>query len=77
MKKVSVTQGKYKGVVVSKFNIRKIKQDLKAKEKELVELIIQQLSYIGEEAVKIARDKGSYNDITRQFALINRICCVE
>lgn len=64
MAKVVSTHGKYKGVIVSKTDMRKLKSNLQAKMKDIVSLLVKQLSYIGEECVRIARDNGSYNDIT-------------
>lgn len=62
-KKVSV-HSKYKGIIVSKTEMRKLKTGLNAKMKDIADLLIKQLSYIGEECIRIARESGSYNDIT-------------
>lgn len=62
-KKISV-YSKYKGVIVSKTDMRKLKKVLEAKMKDIADLIIKQLSFIGEECVRIARESGDYNDIT-------------
>ena len=62
-KKVSV-HSKYKGIIVSKTEMRKLNTSLKAKMKDIADLLIDQLSYIGEECIRIARESGSYNDIT-------------
>lgn len=66
MAKTVTHNGKYKGVIVSKTDMRKLKAGLQAKMKDIVELLIKQLSFIGEECVKIAREEHSndYNDIT-------------
>ena len=61
---VTQTHGKYKGIIVSKTDMRKLKAGIDAKMKGVADLIIKQLSYIGEECVKVARDSGRYNDIT-------------
>ena len=61
---VTHTHGKYKGVIVSKTDMRKLRTGLQAKMKDIADLIIEQLSYIGEECIRIARENGSYNDIT-------------
>ena len=61
---VTQTHGKYKGVIVSKTDMRKLRAGLQAKMKDIADLIIKQLSYIGEECIRIARENGSYNDIT-------------
>lgn len=64
MAKTSTTHGKYKGVIVSKTDFRKLNARLTAKRKEITDFIIFRFEQIGEEAVKIARDMGSYHDIT-------------
>lgn len=64
MAKTSSTHGKYKGVIVSKTDIRKIKAVYKAKQKEVTDFLIFRFEQIGEEAVKIARENGSYHDVT-------------
>ena len=58
MAKVVTTHGKYKGVIVSKTDMRKLKAGLQAKMKDIVALLVKQLSFIGEECIR------SYNDIT-------------
>lgn len=64
MAKTSTTHGKYKGVIVSKTDLRKLNARLTAKKKDITKFIIFRFEQIGEEAVKIARENGSYNDIT-------------
>lgn len=64
MAKTTQTHGKYKGVLVSKTDTRKLYQSLKIKRKELIAHLIKQLSFIGEACVKMARESGDYNDIT-------------
>ena len=64
MAKVVTTHGKYKGVIVSKTDMRKLKAGLQAKMKDIVALLVKQLSFTGEECIRIARESGSYNDIT-------------
>ena len=56
--------GKYKGIIVSKTDMRKLRAGLQAKSKDIADLIIKQLSYIGEECIKVARKNGSYDYIT-------------
>lgn len=56
--------GKYKGVIVSKTDVRKIKQSLQAKLKDITDFLIMRMEQIGEECITIARTEGSYNDIT-------------
>ena len=58
------THSKYDGVIVSKFTMRKVRDDLKIHIDDITEHLVSQLSYIGEAAVKIARENGTYNDIT-------------
>lgn len=53
-----------KGFLIGKYDIRELKSGLQAKKKDIADLIIKQLSYIGEECIRIARENGSYNDIT-------------
>lgn len=62
--KSTSVHSKYSGVIVSKTEMRKIRDGLNVKIQDLYKLILHQLSYIGEEAVKIAREKGSYMDVT-------------
>lgn len=64
MPKTSETHGKYKGVIVSKTDFRKLNAKLSAKRSEITDFIIFRFEQIGEEAVKIARDNGSYHDVT-------------
>lgn len=64
MAKVVTSHGKYKGVIVSKTDMRKLKSNLQAKMKDIIALLVKQLTYIGEECIRIARENGSYNDIT-------------
>lgn len=61
---VTQTHGKYKGIIVSKTDMRKLRSGLQAKMKDIADLIIKQFSFIGEECIRIARENGSYNDIT-------------
>lgn len=64
MATTSTTHGKYKGVIVSKTDLRKLKDKLNAKRKDIYDFIIFRFEQIGEEAVKIARKNGSYHDVT-------------
>lgn len=64
MATTSTTHGKYKGVIVSKTDLRKLKDKLNAKRKDIYDFIIFRFEQIGEEAVKIARENGSYHDVT-------------
>ncbi len=64
MAKTVTSHKRYKGVIVSKTDMRKLREGLNMKMKGISDLIIKQLSYIGEQAVKTARDNGKYNDIT-------------
>ena len=64
MATTSTTHGKYKGVLVSKTDLRKLKDKLNAKRKDIYDFIIFRFEQIGEEAVKIARENGSYHDVT-------------
>lgn len=64
MAKIVSTHSKYKNVIVSKTDMRKLKQGLQRKMSDIVKHLITQLSYIGEECIRIARENGSYNDQT-------------
>lgn len=58
--------GKYKGVLVSKTNMRKFKEGLKTKMNDIIDFLVFRYSQIGEECVKIAREPHAhdYHDIT-------------
>ena len=60
MAKVVTTHGKYKGVIVSKTDMRKLKAGLQAKMKDIVALLVKQLSFIGEECIRTV----SYTHLT-------------
>lgn len=64
MAKTTISSAKYSGVIISKVETRKIRDRIERKTQDVYKFLIQQLSYIGEQAVKIAREKGSYEDIT-------------
>ena len=64
MAKFVSEHSKYKGCIVSRFNFQKVNKALAVKANELADHIISQFTYIGEECVRIARESGSYNDIT-------------
>lgn len=49
---------------MSKTDMRKLKAGLRGKLDDTINMMAYQLSYIGEQAVKIAREKGSYGDVT-------------
>ena len=51
---------KYKGVLVSSFTLKKFQSAIQKKRDELVQELADELSYIGEECVKIAREVGNY-----------------
>ena len=53
-----------RNAIICKTDMRKLKQELQIEMKKLANHVIEQFTYIGEESVKIAREKGSYNDIT-------------
>jgi hypothetical protein len=62
--KSTSVHSKYSGVIVSKTEMRKIRDSINVKMNDLYKVLLTQLAYIGEEAVKIAREKGSYMDVT-------------
>lgn len=62
-KQVSV-HSKYKGIIVSKTDMRKLKDSLNMKLKDIADGIIFRFTQIGEECVRIARESGDYGDVT-------------
>lgn len=64
MAQKSTYHGKYKGVLVSKTNTKKIYAKLQIARKELIDKLVYECEFIGEACVKIARERGDYNDIT-------------
>lgn len=56
--------GKYKGVIVARTDVKKLRDKLNLGRGKLIDLLVENMSYIGEAAVKIAREQGDYNDIT-------------
>lgn len=64
MAKVVTSHSKYSGVIVSKTDMLKLKSGLDIALKEVRQRLVFRLQAIGEECVRIARENGSYNDIT-------------
>lgn len=64
MANIVTTHSKYKNVIVSKTDMRKLRKGLQIKMRDIVTHLVTQLTYIGEECIRIARENGSYNDIT-------------
>lgn len=64
MAKTTTSHSKYKGVIVSKTDMRKLKDDLNMKMKDIIDFLVFRFEQIGEECVKIARENGSYHDVT-------------
>ena len=64
MAKVTTTHGKYKGVVVNTTDYKAVNRALLNRKEELERLLIKRFTMTGEECVRIARESGSYNDIT-------------
>lgn len=64
MAKVTTTHGKYKGVVVNTTDYKAVNRALLNRKEELERLLIKRFTDIGERCVTIARESGSYNDIT-------------
>lgn len=56
--------GKYKGVIVSKTDIRKLRKDLQQRLSDIKDGIIALMKYIGDKCIEIARTEGSYDNIT-------------
>lgn len=61
---MTTTHGKYKGVVVNTTDYKAVNRALLNRKEELERLLIKRFTMIGEECVRIARESGSYNDIT-------------
>ena len=59
-----MANGNAGGIVVSTTDMRKIRRGLQMTAAELRHSLIEQLAYIGEQAVKTARDAGQYQDRT-------------
>lgn len=56
--------GKYKGVIVQRTDVKKLREKLNLGRGQLVDLLVKNMCYIGETCIKIARETGDYNDIT-------------
>ncbi len=61
---MTTTHGKYKGVVVNTTDYKAVNRALLNRKEELERLLIKRFTMTGEECVRIARESGSYNDIT-------------
>lgn len=64
MAKTTTSHSKYKGVIVSKTDMRKLKDNLNAKMKDITDFLVFRFEQIGEECIAIARDNGTYHDVT-------------
>jgi len=66
MARTVTEHAKYKGVIVNKTDIRKLRANVAAKMQDVVDFLVFRLQQIGEECVKIAREPhaNDYNDIT-------------
>lgn len=58
------THGKYKSVIVNKTDIYKLENELNQTKEGATERLIHKLEWIGLEAVNIARERGSYHDLS-------------
>lgn len=56
--------GKYQGVIVSRTDVKKLRDKLELGRGKLIDLLVKNMCYIGETCIKIARKRGDYNDIT-------------
>lgn len=56
--------GKYQGVIVSRTDVKKLRDKLELGRGKLIDLLVKNMCYIGETCIKIARERGDYNDIT-------------
>lgn len=50
--------------IVPQYDIRRIAENMNRSADDIIKRIITRLQYIGEQCIKIAREKGDYNDIT-------------
>jgi hypothetical protein len=50
--------------IVNKTNKNEIRVNIEAFKGRIINSLIQRLAYIGEECVRVARQRGNYNDIT-------------
>ena len=66
MAKIVTQHAKYKGVIVNKTDMRKLKAWVGRKVRDIVNFLVFRFQQIGEECVKIAREPhaNDYNDIT-------------
>ena len=69
MAKVATSHGKYKGVIVSKTDMRKLKAGLQAKMKDIVALLVKQLSFIGEKTRRI--NNNAFSGFVIQYVSVN------
>lgn len=56
--------GKYKGVIVQRTDVKKLRDKLNLGRGQLIDALVKTMCYIGETCIKIARETGDYNDIT-------------
>lgn len=56
--------GKYKGVIVSRTDVKKLRDKLELGRGKLVDALVKNMCYIGEKCIEVARERGDYNDIT-------------
>ena len=54
--------GKYKGVIVSRTDVKKLRDKLELGRGKLIDLLVKNMCYIGETCIKIARETGDYNE---------------
>lgn len=58
------THSKYTGIVVNETALRKLKDNLAATREDVAEFLVFRLEQMGEKAIEIARQNGSYGDVT-------------
>lgn len=68
MGKITSSHSKYKGVIVSKTDMRKLKDGLNRKMSDITDILVFHFEQIGAECIAIAQDmtweNGGYHDVT-------------
>lgn len=56
--------GKYKGTIVSRTNVKKLREKMNVGRGKLVDFLVKKMCEVGESCIKVARETGDYEDIT-------------
>lgn len=62
--RVVQSHSQYDKILVNTTNLTQIKDKLNLKKQQVIDELVYNFQYIGEQAVRVARDSGDYNDIT-------------